>query len=276
MQRLGAAGQTQRIQHGAAINAALYGAALIQQAQGVTERAVGHAGQDLCTVRRQVDLLRLRDLQKLLLHVPGQNALEGEPLAPGENGSGDLLQLGGSQNEQQMLRRFLHDLQQGVEGVPGEHMHLVDDVHPLFQHGGGIDRLLPQGAGVIDAAVGGGVQLRHIQQRTAVDAPAAVALAAGRAVHRMLAVDGLGEDTGAGSLAGAAGAGEKVGVSHAALRHLPLERIGDMGLSHHLGKGLGTVFAVQSLIHGRTSCQIKICHEQNARNAVIARVPGRG
>ena len=155
-------------------------------------------------------------------------------------------------------------------------MHLVDDVHPLFQHGGGIDRLLPQGAGVIDAAVGGGVQLRHIQQRTAVDAPAAVALAAGRAVHRMLAVDGLGEDTGAGSLAGAAGAGEKVGVSHAALRHLPLERIGDMGLSHHLGKGLGTVFAVQSLIHGRTSCQIKISHEQNARNAVIARVPGRG
>ena len=155
-------------------------------------------------------------------------------------------------------------------------MHLIDDVHPLFQHGGGIDRLLPQGTGVIDAAVGGGVQLRHVQQRTGVDAPAAVALAAGRTVHGVLAVDGLGEDTGAGGLAGAAGAGEKVGVPHAALRHLPLKRIGDMGLSHHLGKGLGTVFAVQSLIHGHTSCQIKISHEQNARNAVIVRVPGRG
>ena len=257
LQRLGAARQTQRVQHGAAVNVAVRRTALVQQAQGVAESAVGHAGQDLRTVGCQGDVLRRRDLQKLLLRVTRQDALEGEPLAAGQDGGGDLVQLRGGQNEQQVLRRFLHDLQQGIEGVPGEHVDLVDDVHPFFQHGGGIHRLLPQGAGVVDAAVGGGVQLRHVQQGACIDAAAAVTLAAGGAVHGVLAVHRLGQDAGAGGLAGAAGAGEQVGVAHAALRHLALEGVGDMGLAHHLGKGPGTVFTVQRLVHGHTSCRNK-------------------
>ena len=94
----------------------------------------------------------------------GQDALEVEPLAAGEYGGRDLLDLGGGQNKQQVGGRLLHDLQQGVEGVAGEHMHLVDDVDTLLQHRRRVDGLLPQAAGVVDAAVGGGVQLRHIQQ----------------------------------------------------------------------------------------------------------------
>ena len=43
-------------------------------------------------------------------------------------------------------------------------MHLVDDVDALLQHRRRVDGLLPQTAGIVDAAVGGGVQLRHIQQ----------------------------------------------------------------------------------------------------------------
>ena len=94
----------------------------------------------------------------------GQDALEVEPLAAGEYGGRDLLDLGGGQNKQQVGGRLLHDLQQGVEGVAGEHMHLIDDVDALLQHRRRVDGLLPQAAGVVDAAVGGGVQLRHIQQ----------------------------------------------------------------------------------------------------------------
>ena len=144
------------------------------------------------------------------------------------------MQLRGGQNEQQVLRRLLQNLQQGVEGGDGQHVYLVDDVHPLFQHGGGIDRFLTQCAHLIHAVVGGGVQLRHIQQHAAVDTPAGVALAARRAVHGMLAVHRLGQNSGAGGLAGAPGAGEQVGVAHAALGHLPLQSVGDVGLSHHL------------------------------------------
>ena len=69
----------------------------------------------------------------------------------------------------------------------------------------------------------------------------------------MLTVDGLGQNTGTGGLAGAAGTGEQVGVAHLTVGHLALERIGDVLLAHHLGKGLGPVFAVQRLVHGHTS-----------------------
>ena len=164
LHRLGTAGQSQRVQHAAAVHDRAGGTALVQQAERVAQRTVGHAGQQVRPIRGQVDGFGLRHLQQLLLHIVGQDALEVEPLAAGEYGGRDLLDLGGGQNKQQVGGRLLHDLQQGVEGVAGEHMHLIDDVDALLQHRRRVDGLLPQAAGVVDAAVGGGVQLRHIQQ----------------------------------------------------------------------------------------------------------------
>ncbi len=46
-------------------------------------------------------------------------------------------------------------------------MHLVDNVHPLFYIGRGVDGFVPQGAHLVDAVVGGGVQLQHIQKTAA-------------------------------------------------------------------------------------------------------------
>ena len=185
----------------------------------------------------------------MLFHIPGQNALEGEALAPGEHGGRDLVQLRGGQDEHQVLRRLLDGFQQGVEGLGGQHVDLVDDIDPLFQHRGGVYRLAEQLPDVVHPAVAGGVQLRHVQQGAAVDAPAGLALVAGGPVLRVQAVDGLGQDPGAGGFAGAPGAGEQIGVGRAALGHLALEGAGDVVLAHHLGKRLGPPFAVQCLIH---------------------------
>ena len=129
-------------------------------------------------------------------------------------------------------------------------MHLVDDIHPFFQHRGGIHRLLPEGADIVHAVVAGGIQLRDVQQTALINAPAGLAPVAGGAVKGGKAVDGLGQDPGAGGLAGAPGAGEEIGVAGATLRHLPLQRVGDMLLPHHLGKGDGPPLAVKRLIHG--------------------------
>ena len=249
LHRLDAAGQAQNIQHRPAVQLALGHPALIQQAQGVPQGAVGHPGQNLRPVGSQVDLLGPGDLQQVLFHIPGQNALEGEALAPGENGGRDLVQLRGGQDEHQVLRRLLNGFQQGVEGLGGQHVDLVDDVDPLFQHRGGVYRLAEQLPDVVHPAVAGGVQLRHVQQGAAVDAPAGLALVAGGPVLRVQAVDGLGQNPGAGGFAGAPGAGEQIGVGRAALGHLPLEGAGDVVLAHHLGKGFGPPFPIQCLIH---------------------------
>ena len=119
----------------------------------------------------------------------------------------------------------------------------------LFQHRGGVYRLAEQLPDVVHPAVAGGVQLRHVQQGAAVDAPAGLALVAGGPVLRVQAVDGLGQNPGAGGFAGAPGAGEQIGVGRAALGHLPLEGAGDVVLAHHLGKGFGPPFPIQCLIH---------------------------
>ena len=123
-------------------------------------------------------------------------------------------------------------------------MDLVHDVHPLLHIGRGVDGFVPQGPHLVDTVVGGSVQLQYIQKTAVFDAHAGGALAAGIAVHRVLAVDGLGQDFGTGGLAGAPGASEQIGVGEPVPRHLLLEGVGNVALPHHVVKGAGPPLAV--------------------------------
>ena len=180
-------------------------------------------------------------------------AAEIVPLAAGEDGGQHLVEFGGGQDKHQVLRRLLEDLQQRVEGALGEHMHLVDDVHALFRPGRGEHRLVPEDTHIVHAVVGGGVQLRHIQQLPPVKGAAVRAAVAGVAVDGVLAVHRLGQNTGAGGLSGAPGADEKVGVGEAAGAYLHLQRLGNVFLTHHLVKIPGAVFSIQRLVHSLPS-----------------------
>ena len=132
-------------------------------------------------------------------------------------------------------------------------MHLVDDVNLIGADAGGIGCFVPQVADVVHAVVGGGVDLHHVQDGAVVDAAAHLALAAGVAALVVRAVDGLGEDLGAGGLAGAAGAGEQVGVTHPVGGDLVLQRGHDVLLARHVLKAAGPPLAVQCPVHAGTS-----------------------
>ena len=166
---------------------------------------------------------------------------------------GHLVQLSGGQDKHQVGGGLLQDLQQGVEGGSGQHVDLVHDVDPFTDGGGGIDRLVPEGADLVHAVVGGGVQLQHVQDGAVFDAQTGGALVAGVAVLGILAIDRPGQDLGAGGLAGAPGAGEQVGVGQPVPGHLLLQRVGDVGLAHHVVEGAGAPLAVQGLVHQITS-----------------------
>jgi len=103
---------------------------------------------------------------------------------------------------------------------------------------------------LIHAVIGGGVQLQNIQKAAAFQPQTAGTLTAGVAVYRVLTVDGLGQNFGAGGLAGTSCAGEQIGVGGTALCHLFFQRLGDVLLTDHVGKHLGPPLAVQRLIHG--------------------------
>ena len=139
---------------------------------------------------------------------------------------------------------LFQNFQKGVEGGGGQHMDLVHDVHPLADGGGGIHRLVPQGPDLVHTVVGSGVQLQHVQDGAVLDAQAGGAGVAGAAVLGVLAVDRPGEDLGAGGFAGAPGAGEQIGVGQPPRFHLALQRVGDVGLAHHVVEGTGPPFSV--------------------------------
>ena len=133
--------------------------------------------------------------------IGGADTVKIKALTAREDGLGNLVDLGGREDEHHMRGRFFQRFQQRVPRVAREHMHLVDDVDAVLGACRRKGDLVDDGADIVDTAVGGGIHLDHVEDLTAVDTDAVRAYAAGIAVVQVKTVDRLGEDLGAGGLA---------------------------------------------------------------------------
>ncbi len=181
-----------------------------------------------------------------------RRAAEVEALAARQDGGRHLVRLGGGQHEDGVRRRLLQRLEQGVEGLGGEHVDLVDDVdlHPPFDRRE-VD-LVAQIADIVDAAVGGGVHLDDVHGAASADGLAVGAGAVGmggRLALAGVAVEGHGQDLGRGGLARAARTGEEVRVAHAVLSDGVDEGAGDVLLPDDVLETGGAVLAVEGDRH---------------------------
>ena len=160
----------------------------------------------------------------------------------------DLVGLGRREDELQVRRRLLDQLEQRVEALRGDHVGLVDDVDLVAAADRREERPLAQVAGVVDTAVAGRVDLDDVDaaRPAAREVAAALALAARIGDRRLLAVERARQDAGAGGLAAAAGPGEQVGVVDLVGGQRMTQRIGHVLLPDHLGEGLRPVAAVKS------------------------------
>ncbi len=127
-----------------------------------------------------------------------------------------------------MRRRFLQRFKQRVERVPGQHVHLVDQVHLEATARGRVLRVLDHLAHVVHTGIAGGVDLQQIDKAALVHRRAHRARAARVGRLPALAIQRLGEDACDGGLADATGAGKQVGVMHAPT----VERVGER--AHHV------------------------------------------
>ena len=84
--------------------------ALVEKTQAVTHTAVGKAGNDPGSGIIQVDVLLVGNVLQSGRNILLADPAEGKPLAPGENGGRNLVQLRSGQDKQQMLRGLLNDL----------------------------------------------------------------------------------------------------------------------------------------------------------------------
>ncbi len=181
------------------------------------------------------------------------DAVEVEALAARLDGFGDLLRVGGAQDEGNMARRLFDGFQQGIEGRGREHVHLVDDVDLPFAARWGIayaaDDLFTH---VFNAGAACGIELVNIGVGTLGYGLAFLAGAVGLGSGAVFAEQRLRKDSGRGGFARAARAAEQVGMGNLALIDGVLQRALDMFLAYDVGKRRRTVFAVQGF-HRRAS-----------------------
>ncbi len=170
---------------------------------------------------------------------------EVEALAAGHHRRGHAMGLGGGEDEGDMPGRFLQNLQERVERLVGEHVHLVDDVDLAAGSSGGVAHPVAQLPHLVDATVGGTVDLHHIQGRAIGDPDARLAAVAGLGGHPLLTVEPFGQKPGHGGLSSTPGAGEQVSVGHPSFPQGPGQGSHHVILAHHILKTLGTPLAVK-------------------------------
>ena len=216
---------------------------LVEHRQRVAHAAVGLLRDEVQRLFVRRDALLGGDVFEVFDRIFDADAVEIVDLAAREDRGDDFVFLGGRQNEDGVGGRLLQRLEEGVEGCGREHVDLVDDEHRVTAHLRDDAHLFDQRADVLHGVVRRGVQLVDVERTSLVERAARFALVARFGAVVCEAVDGLGEDAGAGGLAYAAGTAEEIGVGQLAALDGVLERRGDMFLSDDRSEGRGAVFA---------------------------------
>jgi hypothetical protein len=144
-------------------------------------------------------------------------------LAATEDGDGDFVNFGRGEDELHVGRWFLESFEEGVPGVVREHVNFVDDEDFEAIALRSVRKAFLESSDVIDAGVASAVDLLDIDVVAGGDFDTRSAFLARRCGGTFFAVQGLGEDSGAGRLAYAANAGEQ-------------ERVGDTISSDRVGQ----------------------------------------
>ena len=184
-----------------------------------------------------------------LHHFSEIHGAEAELLAAGRDGGRDLVNFGGAQHEDHPFGRLLQRLEQRVEGFVGDLMRFVDDENLIAVARRAVAHVFAQLAHFVDAAIGGRVDLDHVQGVAGGDFQATGAFAAGRGGGAFDAVQAARQNAGDGGFSGAALAGKDVAVGDALLRDGVFERGADVLLADQLRKRLGPVFPGDDLVH---------------------------
>ena len=221
---------------------------LVQHRQRVTRRAA--AGADHQREHRVVDgdaFVRADALEQAAHGLRGEQP-ERVVVGARPDGRQHLLGLGGGEDEDEVLRRLLDDLQERVEARGGHHVRFVDDEDAVPRLRRRVERPVAQLAGVVDAAVAGRVEFGDVDVAGTVGGQrdTGVTHAAGRRGGALLAVQRAREDARRRGLAAPAGAGEQVGMVDPARGQRRRQRFGDMLLADYFAERRRPVLAVES------------------------------
>src|SRR5262249_34829535 len=161
------------------------------------------------------------------------DGMKAEMLAARTNGLRDVLGLGGGHHEDDVRRRLFQGLEQGVESGVSNLMSFVEDINLVAIAGRAVARGVTQLAYLVDAAIGGRINLDHVNRASGPDLDTGCAYATrlrrwlvSLAIHSA-AVQRHGQNTGDRGLADPAMAAENIAVRDALLLNRVFESSGD-------------------------------------------------
>ncbi len=168
-------------------------------------------------------------------------------MRPGPDRADDLVRLRRREDELQVLRRLLDQLEQGVESLRRDHVRLIDDVDLVAAVDRREEGPLPKVTGVVDAAMARRVDLDHVDGAGAPARQIGAGLAhpARRVGGPLDAVEATRQDPGTRRLAAAARPREEVGVVDPVVGQRGAQRTGDVVLTDDLCEGLRPVATVE-------------------------------
>jgi hypothetical protein len=168
--------------------------------------------------------------------------------AAGQNRRRQLLRVGSGQQELDVGRRLFQGFQQGVEAVPGQHVHLVDQVHLVARVGGCVLHVFQQFAGILHLGARGCIHFQQVDAAPLGDFQTGRAFPAGLGAYALFTVQALGQNPGNGRLAHAAGTGKQIRMVQAAVVQGVDQRLQHVLLTDHLPERPGSPFSRQYLI----------------------------
>ena len=239
---------------------------LVEQREGVAHRAAARADDQGQYARLHRDLLGFAELLHVVEHLRGRHEPERVVVRAAADRADDLLGLGRREDEFDVIRRLLDELEQRVEALGRHHVRLVEDEDLVAVAGGGEGGALAQVARVVHSVVARGVDLDDVEGSAAVagELNAARALSA-RGVGRALrTVQAAGQDARARRLAAATRTAEQVGVVDAIGAQRGAQRIGHLRLADEFGERLRPIAAVEGGDHVPT---VAAAHDPGWRSA---------
>ena len=147
-----------------------------------------------------------------------------------------------------MRRRLFQRLEQRVETVRRQHVHLIDEVHLVTPLGWRVLDVVQQFASVFHLGARSGIDLDQIDEAAAIDIAAGLALATGLGAHALLAIEALGENPRQRRLADTASPGKQIGVMQSPLVERIDQSTADMLLTDQFVEGTRAPFTGQNLV----------------------------
>jgi hypothetical protein len=220
------------------------GSYAVKERKGIAQGTIRLGGDQPQAVLFSLDIFFFTNSLEVLGDILNRDPVEVKDLATGQDGRKDLVFFRGCQDKDGILRGLFQGLQKSIEGLLRQHVDLVYDEDLVVALLRREADLVIQLADVVHTVVGGGIELNNIEGGLLIEGSTGRTFIARLSVFaRVLAVDGLGQNTSTSGLSYSTWSAEQKGVRQAVHLKGILKRVRDMALAYDLVEAAGAIFS---------------------------------